>query len=176
MWRQVLFAIVSTEFQITAQKIGCSIKRAPVLSTIIHLTLIFGIWPLDESYLRYELQYTRIIMHKFRVIFLFNFFVGGGGGGGGGAGGEGYMSRCFYTESKIRGANMGPIWARQDPCGPHVDAMNSAVWVVFVNSLERTTSVKNHIMPIKIKVVYIPQLHAAQRDQLLHGSYLVRRR
>ena len=31
-------------------------------------------------------------------------------------------------DSKIHGANMGPIWGRQDPGGPHVDPMNLAIW------------------------------------------------
>ena len=28
----------------------------------------------------------------------------------------------------LRGTNMGPIWGRQDPDGPHVDPMNFAIW------------------------------------------------
>ena len=32
-------------------------------------------------------------------------------------------------ESKVHGANMGPIWGRQGPGGPHVGPMNFAVWV-----------------------------------------------
>ena len=35
---------------------------------------------------------------------------------------------CKDPDSKVRGANMGPIWGRQDPCGPHVGPMNFAVW------------------------------------------------
>ena len=31
-------------------------------------------------------------------------------------------------DSKVHGANMGPIWGRQDP-GPHVGPMNFAIWV-----------------------------------------------
>ena len=31
-------------------------------------------------------------------------------------------------DSKIHGANMGPIWGRQDPDGPHVGPMNFAIW------------------------------------------------
>ena len=31
-------------------------------------------------------------------------------------------------ESKVHGANMGPIWGRQDPGGPHFAPMNFAVW------------------------------------------------
>ena len=31
-------------------------------------------------------------------------------------------------DSKIPGANMGPIWGRQDPGGPHVGPMNFVIW------------------------------------------------
>ena len=31
-------------------------------------------------------------------------------------------------DSKIRWDNMGPIWGRQDPDGPHVGPMNFAIW------------------------------------------------
>ena len=31
-------------------------------------------------------------------------------------------------DSKVHGANMGPIWGRQDPGGPHVRPMNFAIW------------------------------------------------
>ena len=33
-------------------------------------------------------------------------------------------------DSKVHGANMGPIWGRQDPGGPHAGAMNFAIWDV----------------------------------------------
>ena len=29
---------------------------------------------------------------------------------------------------KVHGANMGPIWGRQDPGGPHVGPMDLAIW------------------------------------------------
>ena len=31
-------------------------------------------------------------------------------------------------DSKVHGANIGPIWGRQDPGGPHVGPMNFAIW------------------------------------------------
>ena len=31
-------------------------------------------------------------------------------------------------DSKVHGANMGPIWGRQDQVGPHVGPMNFAIW------------------------------------------------
>ena len=34
-----------------------------------------------------------------------------------------------YPDSKVYGSNMGPIWGRQDPGGPHVGPMNFAIWV-----------------------------------------------
>ena len=33
-------------------------------------------------------------------------------------------------DSNVHGASMGPIWGRQDPGGPHVGAMNFAIWDV----------------------------------------------
>ena len=35
---------------------------------------------------------------------------------------------CIISDSKVHGANMGPIWGRQDPGGPHVGPMNFAIW------------------------------------------------
>ena len=31
-------------------------------------------------------------------------------------------------DSKVHGANTGPIWGRQDPGGPHIGPMNLAIW------------------------------------------------
>ena len=34
-----------------------------------------------------------------------------------------------FPDSKVHGANMGPIWGLQDPGGPHVGSMNLAICV-----------------------------------------------
>ena len=34
-----------------------------------------------------------------------------------------------YPDSKVHGDNMGPIWGRQDPGGPHIGPMKFAFWV-----------------------------------------------
>ena len=34
-------------------------------------------------------------------------------------------------DSKVHGANMGPIWGRQDPGGPHGGLMNFVIWDVI---------------------------------------------
>ena len=39
----------------------------------------------------------------------------------------------YIPDSKINGANMGPIWGRQDPGGPHVGPMNFVSGYVFRN-------------------------------------------
>ena len=31
-------------------------------------------------------------------------------------------------DSKVHGADMGPIWGRKDPGGPHVGPMNCVIW------------------------------------------------
>ena len=40
-------------------------------------------------------------------------------------------NRVIYLDSKVHGANMGPIWGRQDPGGPHDGPMNFAIWVAI---------------------------------------------
>ena len=38
-------------------------------------------------------------------------------------------------DSKVHVANMGPIWGRQDPGGPHVGPVNFALWdCIQINS------------------------------------------
>ena len=37
--------------------------------------------------------------------------------------------RKTIPDSKLHGANMGPIWGRQDPGGTHVGPMNFDIWV-----------------------------------------------
>ena len=48
----------------------------------------------------------------------------------------GPVSKQPSPDSKVHGANMGPIWGRQDPVGPHVDPINFAIWEVSHLSLE----------------------------------------
>ena len=39
-----------------------------------------------------------------------------------------HLLPCDTPDSKVHGANMGPIWGRQGPGGPHVGPMNFAIW------------------------------------------------
>ena len=45
-----------------------------------------------------------------------------------------------YPDSKVHGANMGPIWVLSAPDGPHDALMNLAIWVVsavvFANAMD----------------------------------------
>ena len=34
-----------------------------------------------------------------------------------------------FPDRKVHGANIGPIWGRQDPDGPDVGPMNFAIWI-----------------------------------------------
>ena len=36
--------------------------------------------------------------------------------------------RYINPDTKVHGANMGPIWGQQDPGGPHIGPMNIAIW------------------------------------------------
>ena len=42
-----------------------------------------------------------------------------------------YFQCQAYPDSKVHGANMGPIWGQQDPGGPHVGPLNFAIWVAL---------------------------------------------
>ena len=53
--------------------------------------------------------------------------------------------RVLYPDSKVHWANMGPIWVRQAPGGPHVSPMNFAIWVGLLNPY-----------PINISMAYTP--------------------
>ena len=39
-------------------------------------------------------------------------------------------------DSMVHWANMGSIWSRQDPGGPHVGPMNLAIWVILGMGLD----------------------------------------
>ena len=58
-----------------------------------------------------------------------------------------YFMGYTVPDNKVHGANMGPIWGRQDPGGPHVCRMNFAIWCMIANSKEWTWN----------KVISIPQ-------------------
>ena len=46
-----------------------------------------------------------------------------------------------YPDSKVHGANMGPIWDRQDPGEPHVGPMNFVIWVYGIKWWKSLTEV-----------------------------------
>ena len=52
-----------------------------------------------------------------------------------------YTDSLEWLNSKVHGANMGPIWGRQDPGGPHVGAMNFAIWVIYLVAQIKAISV-----------------------------------
>ena len=39
-----------------------------------------------------------------------------------------------HPDSKVHRANMGPIWGRQDPGGPHVGPMNLVIWAAALSN------------------------------------------
>ena len=41
----------------------------------------------------------------------------------------------IVPDSKVHGANIGPIWGRKDPSGPNVGPMNFAIWGMILWNL-----------------------------------------
>ena len=63
--------------------------------------------------------------------------------------------RCSIPDSKVRGANMGPIWGQQDTGGPHVGPINFAI-SYGINMSFISQEVLMHIIPdmcLKITIV-----------------------
>ena len=60
------------------------------------------------------------------------------------------MELRYYDipDSKVHGANMGPIWGQQDPGGPHVDPTNFVIldiyFTVGIPKLNVNDSLTNH--------------------------------
>ena len=50
-----------------------------------------------------------------------------------------------FPDSKVHGANMGPIWGRQGPGGPHVGPMNFAIWVLTLDLTPLSTGISETI-------------------------------
>ena len=45
------------------------------------------------------------------------------------------IQKASNPDSKVHGANMGPIWGLKDPGGPHVVPLNFAIWEVILKSI-----------------------------------------
>ena len=54
-----------------------------------------------------------------------------------------------FLDSKVHGANMEPIWGRQDPGGPYVDPMNLTIWVYLHTHFQTSIHTsRTHILKI----------------------------
>ena len=58
-------------------------------------------------------------------------------------------------DSKVHGANMGPIWGRQDPGGPHIGPMNFGRH--FTDDIFRCIFINKKCMLIKISLKIVPK-------------------
>ena len=56
----------------------------------------------------------------------------------------------YYPDSKVHGANMGSIWGREDPSGPHVGPINFAIWGAYNWS----------ILKIPHALIFIPMIQS----------------
>ena len=60
---------------------------------------------------------------------------------------------CSFPDSKVHGANMGPIWGCQDPGGPYDVPMNLAIWIILLclYSCDLPTHVTNQWLSTKLQ-------------------------
>ena len=52
------------------------------------------------------------------------------------------FSREYIPDSKVHGANMGPTWGWQDPCGSHVGPINFAIFDVLERKIIRILNIQ----------------------------------
>ena len=69
------------------------------------------------------------------------------------------LSMHILPDSKVHGANMGPIWGRQDPGGPHIGSMNFAIWAVTFSLVKFYFSAMQLVGVLTSQVIHqIPKL------------------
>ena len=59
-----------------------------------------------------------------------------------------------HADSKVHGANMGPIWGWQDPDGPHVGPMNFAIWDVMTDVMGSWTFINNWVFCSEYVIIF----------------------
>ena len=95
----------------------------------------------------------------------------------------GVVGRCLTLctmrkgpDSKVHGANMGPIWARQDPGGPHVGHMNLAIWgfhcLRWCSSNPLSTKPNTFWIAYFCKVMVVPK-YSASTHKKNHNKNIV---
>ena len=64
--------------------------------------------------------------------------------------------RTWYDipNSQVHGANLGPIWGRQDPGGRHVGPMNFAIWDT-VHAIISWTNPKQWLRTGSIPILHV---------------------
>ena len=69
-------------------------------------------------------------------------------------------------DSKVHEANMGPIWGRQDPDGPHVGPMNLDIW-------GHVSKLAYWLTNIEATKEMITRPHDLTLDDVINGKYFL---
>ena len=72
-------------------------------------------------------------------------------------------------DSKVHGANLGPIWGRQEPGGPHVGSINIAIWEstrIFFEYQWTEISLLLHLN------AFLPQMQHCYKLSILFITYI----
>ena len=84
----------------------------------------------------------------------------------------------IIPDSKVHGANMGPIWVQQDPGGPHVGPMNFSIWDVFQTKAVNVLFWKTNCHLYSTLIILLHKAHLTRHQQYLgdiHGLIQKRR-
>ena len=75
-----------------------------------------------------------------------------------------YAKHIAIPDSKVHGANMGPIWDRQVLVGPHVGPMNLAIWDDFKRCYVPRCIWTYFVSSTVLKQVYQISIHTFTTD------------
>ena len=67
--------------------------------------------------------------------------------------------RSFADNKQVHGANMEPIWDRQDLGGPHVGPMSLAIWVELRCVLQWSGNLQVNLLIFFIQIINIFTVH-----------------
>ena len=80
------------------------------------------------------------------------------------------FSLRIIPDKKVHGANIGPIWGRQDPGGPHVGPINLAIWEV---AFRHNEWIRIDPIPMPSVLLCLPDVRRSHWPAITQGHFFI---
>ena len=82
----------------------------------------------------------------------------------------------LLPDNKIHVVNMGPVWGRQDPDGPHVGPMNFAIFVGWggicvLHYFEKSSFLESPRFLSSLQQFVVPYAQSKSKQKSIWGSF-----